>query len=148
MRKKMICLAIAMLLMIPLFSLVAAANNPPLPPTIDGPSSGNPGRTYEYEFCGEDPDQDDIIICVDWGDGSGEICVGPFPSGTCTKLTHAWSTEGTYTINAYCTDIHEAKSDNTTKSISIEKSKNRFIQFNFILQFLQNFPMIRYLLGL
>ena len=90
MKKKMICLTIAMLLMIPLFSLTATAtaNNPPLPPTIDGPPTGKPGTTYEYEFCGEDPDQDDIIICVDSGDDTGEICVGPFPSGTCIKLTH------------------------------------------------------------
>ena len=148
MKRKMICLIVIMSFMIPLFSLTAAANDPPLPPEIKGPSSGKVGQPIEYEFCGEDPNGDDIQICVSWGDGTGETCYGPFPSGICIKLEHTWTEIGSYTITSYCTDTHEAKSDNTTKSISIEKSKNRFIQFNFILQLLQNFQMIRYLLGL
>ena len=148
MRKKMICLTLVMLLMIPLLSLTAAANDPPLPPTIDGPKTVKVGQTVEYEFCGEDPNGDDIQICVDFGDGSGNTCFGPFPSGTCIQLEHTWEAEGTYTIVAYCTDIHEAQSDDTTFDVAVEKGRSRFIQFSFILQFLKNFPMICYLFGI
>ena len=148
MRKRLLCITIVMLLMVPLLSLTAVANDPPLPPTIDGPPSGTVGTTYEYEFCGEDPNQDDIVICVNWGDDTGTACFGPFPSGTCIQLTHAWEAEGTYTITAYCTDIHEAQSDNATFQVQIKKSRDRFLEFDFILQFLKHFPIICRFLGL
>ena len=147
MRKKIICFSIAMLLMIPLLSFTAAAdNNPPDPPTIDGPTSGKTGTTYTYQFCGYDPDLDDIIICVQWGDNTGEVCYGPFPSGTCIDLDHTWTSQGTYTISAYCTDSHEAKSDTATLRVTMPRA--RLVQFGFILEWLQNFPLISYILGL
>jgi hypothetical protein len=149
MKRKILVIYLCTLLLIPLFASTAIANDPPLPPTIDGPKSVEPGKSYEFEFCGEDPNGDDIQICVDFGDGSGNACYGPFPSGTCMKLDHIFETEGTYTITAYCTDIpHQTNSDDTTFTVVVEKSKSRNIHFGIFLQFLKNFPLINYILGL
>jgi hypothetical protein len=148
MKRKIIVVYLCMLLIIPVLASTAIANDPPLPPTIDGPATAKKGQTYEYEFCGEDPNGDDIFICVDFGDGTGNACYGPFPSGTCMKLDHTWETVGTYTIISYCTDIHEAESEDTTFQVVVTKSKSRFMEFSFFLQFLKNFPLISYILGL
>jgi hypothetical protein len=135
--------------MIPLFASTAIANDPPLPPTIDGPAKVNVGQSYEWEFCGEDPNGDDIQICVDFGDGTGNACYGPFPSGTCFKLDHTYETAGSFTIVAYCTDIpNQAESEETTFQVVAEKDKSKNIQFGFFLQFLKHFPIFQYLLGL
>lgn len=149
MKRKILVISLFMLLMIPLFASTAIANDPPFPPEIHGPTTVRPGKSYEYEFCGEDPNGDDIQICVDFGDGTGSACYDPIPSGTCMKLDHTFETEGTYTITAYCTDVpHGAESEDTTFQVVVEKGKSRIIPFSFFLQFLKNFPLISYILGL
>ena len=65
------------------FSQLGYMNEPPSIPEINGPTKGNAGTEYTYEFCSSDLEGDDIYYCVDWGDDSGEICVGPNPSNTC-----------------------------------------------------------------
>ena len=56
-------------------------NNPPLAPTLSGPSSGQRGVLYNFTVVTTDPDDDDVYYCVDWGDGTNSGWVGPFPSG-------------------------------------------------------------------
>jgi len=132
--------------MVPLFSMTAIANSPPSAPTIDGPSSGSSGTSYTYGLCSSDPDQDEITYCVDFGDGSGEICVGPFPSGTCAQVDHTWSSQRSFIITATAEDSHGAKSDTSTLEVTMPRYK--LIQFSFILQILQNSPILKLLIGL
>ena len=146
MNKKILCLYLAIVLMIPMISLTAMANSPPSTPEIDGPTSGQPGTTYTYDICSEDPDGDDITYCINWGDGSGDVCIGPFPSGTCTTVNHAWSSAGTYTITVVAKDTQEAESDPSTLNVNIKKS--RVLQIDFIYQILEQFPILSYIFGL
>ncbi len=147
--KKIIILGICMVLVIPVINATTALNSPPSTPTIEGTSSGTTGTEYEYQICSIDPDGDDISYCIDWGDGAGEVCIGPFPSGTCITEKHTWSSDGTYTIKVKAQDIHGAESDYATLTVSMPKNKaftNPFL--NFLDNHPHMFPMLRQLLGL
>ncbi len=111
MKKKIIILGICLTLLIPVLSISASANSPPETPSIQGPTSGKAGKELTYEICSSDPDGDDIYYCLDWGDGSGEICIGPYPSATCITQSHTWSSDGTYTIKVKARDTNDAESD-------------------------------------
>jgi len=122
--KKITILFISMMLMIPVVTATATLNNPPKKPIIEGPPSGKTGTSYDYNFCSSDPDGDNISYCVDWGDGAGEVCLGPFPSGTCITQSHNWTSDGTYTIKAKARDVNQAESEYATLPISMPKSKS------------------------
>lgn len=94
-------------------------NNPPNTPTITGPQNGEVGTEYTYTFCATDPDGDDVFYCIDWGDGSGEICIGPYPSGTCVESSHIWAEQGTYLIKAKARDTNQAESGWGTLSVTM-----------------------------
>jgi len=138
------------MLVIPVINATTMLNNPPSTPTIEGSSSGKTGTEYEYELCSSDPDGDDISYCIDWGDGAGEVCKGPFPSGTCVIEKHTWSSDGTYMIKVKAQDIYGAESDWATLEVSMPRNKT-YINTPF-LNFLENhphmFPILRQLLGL
>jgi pyrrolidone-carboxylate peptidase len=110
-----------------------AINYPPEIPTIDGPINGTAGVEYEYTFKTTDPDQHKIYYCVDWGDGTEEICVGPYLSGEEVTLGHTWSEQGTYVIKAKARDIYGKESDWATLEISMPVSRQpksqRFLDF-------------------
>ncbi len=124
MKKKIIGILVCMTLMIPALSVTAIANEPPTAPDIDGPTSGKPGVEYPYNLCSTDPDGDDIFYCIDWGDGSGEVCIGPYPSGVCPPpVSHTWSEQGIYIIKAKAKDTHDAESEWSTLEVTMPKSK-------------------------
>jgi len=114
---------------------------PPLAPNIDGPTSGTIGEEQIYKFNAIDPDGDNISYCIDWGDNSGEVCIGPYLSGVDVSANHSWSEEGSYTIKAKARDIYGAESDWTTLEVNMPKSKA--INLNLFLQrFIQRFPLL------
>ncbi len=148
MKTKIICIHFCLILLIPIISTTAAANQPPTAPTIDGPPSGNAGTEYTYGFCSEDPDGDNITIIVNWGEGS-DVTFGPFQSGVCATATHTWSKKGTYTIKAKASD-GQAESNWTTLSVTMPYSYSLpFHPFLEVLfeRFPYAFPILRYLLG-
>ena len=124
-------------------------NEAPEVPSIDGPTWGIPGEQYTYEVSSTDPNGDDIIYCFDFGDDSGEVCLGPFPSGTSQSVNHIWEEKGTYIVKVKATDIHGASSDWATLEVvmPVNKVVNSFIQL-ILERFPNAFPMIRYLFGL
>ena len=136
--KKAIIFGICMLLIVPVINANIVLNNPPSKPTIDGPSSGTTGTEYEYQICSTDPDGDDITYCMDWGDGAGEVCIGPFPSGTFVTEKHTWSSDDTYTIKVKARDINLEESDWATLEVKMPKSKPYFNTLFY--QFLENHP--------
>ena len=97
-----------------------------------------------------DPDGDDLIYCFDFGDGSGEICIGPFPNGETGYISHTWTSEGTYIISAKASDIHGAEGDTVTLEVTMPRSRS--IQNPFLSWILQKFPnafpILRHMLGL
>ena len=98
-------------------------NLPPNDPEITGPTKGKPGVEQEYTVVTTDPDGDQVSYCFDWGDDSGEVCLGPFAPGEEVPVTHTWAEEGTYTIKVKARDIHNAESDEVTLEVSMPKNK-------------------------
>ena len=99
-------------------------NYAPEKPSIDGPTRGNINSAHTYELCATDPDGDDIYYCVNWGDGTGETCLGPFPSDTCIPATHTWTTRGNYQINVKAKDVYDYESEETTLNVRMPRSKD------------------------
>ena len=130
MKKKIIGILVCMTLMIPALSVTAIANEPPTAPDIDGPASGKAGVEYTYGLCSSDPDGDEMFYCINWGDDTGEVCLGPYPSGVCVMTTHTWSKSGTYIIEAYAKDTHDAESERSTLEVTMPKSKRTSVTTN------------------
>lgn len=116
--------------------------NPPNKPTISGQANVKPGTEYEYKFISTDPDGDNIEYCIDWGDNTGEVCIGPYPSGIEASAKHIWSEKGDYTVKVKARDINGAESDWATLAISMPKIYiyNPVIQL--LLKILERFPIL------
>jgi outer membrane protein assembly factor BamB len=78
--------------------------NAPVAPTINGPSTGKVGISYNYHFNSTSPLGNDIYYYVNWGDGTYTDWVGPHSSGKKINLNHTWSKKGTYHIQARAKD--------------------------------------------
>ena len=125
-------------------------NQPPTAPDINGPTSGNAGTSYDYNFTATDPDGDDVEYFVDWGDDNTEW-TGFSASGTPVTVSHTWAEEDTYTITAKAQDEYGLESDWAT--LEVEMPVNQQVVINPLLQMiLERFPnaflILRYLLGL
>ncbi len=127
-------------------------NNPPSTPVVNGPATGKPGEEYTCTFSSLDPDGDDIIYCIDWGDDTGEVCIGLYPSGEEVSLTHIYEEKGDYTIQVKAEDIYESESDWGELEVTMPKSK-AFYHIFFLLEwiferFSNAFPILRNILGI
>jgi parallel beta-helix repeat protein len=124
------------------------SNNPPETPTINGTSSGTAGVEYDYTMSALDPDNHEIILIIDWGDGSFDEWL-PTASGEEIYPYHNWSEEGTYAVRVKAVDPYGAESDWATQSVTMPKNRSINIPF---FTFLKNhpnlFPILQRLLGL
>jgi hypothetical protein len=142
-----------MLLIIPILSTTAIANDPPAKPSIDGPTNGEPGIEYDFIFMSEDPDEDNVYYYVSWGccgQGHDYHKYGPYDSGVETTISKIYTEEKNYVISAYAQDINGAKSDVTTFDFKMPRERssynNRIIElFEF---FMGRFPFFCTLFGL
>lgn len=132
-----------MILLIPLLSTTATANQPPTTPDIHGTTSGKAGVEYSYEVCSEDPDEDDITYTIDWDDGTVEEHQGP--SGVCLFVWHSWSEQGEYTIRVKASD---GQAESSWGELTVTMPRNRAIYNTFLYRFLQHFPLLERLLSL
>ncbi|KYK25840.1 hypothetical protein AYK20_04085 [Thermoplasmatales archaeon SG8-52-1] len=78
--------------------------NKQVPPTIDGPTYGDPNVEYDYSFITNDPEGDDILLYVNWDDGYPDEWIGPYASGEEVVLSHKWPVDGLYNITARSQD--------------------------------------------
>ena len=122
MKIKITTILFCAILIMPVFAISAVANEPPSAPTIDGPINGTIGEQITYGFCSTDPDGDNITICINWGDDTGDICIGPFQSGLCATAFHIWIKKGTYTIKAKASD-GQAESSWSTLEVTMPRVK-------------------------
>lgn len=122
-------------------------NNPPNKPSISGPASGSPNTEYDYTFQAVDSDGDDVYVYVEFCAGCQEAqWYGPFGSGEEFIITHAWETEGTFTIRAKAKDVYEEEGDWAEYKVTMPRSK--FV-FNTPLQrFLQQWSNVAIFLRL
>ena len=102
-------------------------NDPPAVPSIQGPTEGTQGVSYTYMFSSVDPDGDEVYYCVNWSDGTGEVCTGPFPSGQQVSASHAWAEPGVYQVHVKARDTHNAESNVATYEVIIAEAPSMSI---------------------
>lgn len=98
-------------------------NQPPNAPNIDGPKSGTVGVEYEYNFSISDPNDNEIYLRIDWGNGTSGLWQGPYNSNSTVNINNTWGQQGTYTIRAQAKDIFDAESGWGTLEVIIPKNK-------------------------
>ncbi len=114
-------------------------NLPPNTPVIEGPANFIPFREYTYTITTTDPQEHDIRLDIDWGDGNGASNQGPYHSGEKVYMNHTWKSLGSHTIKVMATDILGGESGWAYLKVSFPR--NQEIKFNWLLQrLLERFP--------
>lgn len=122
-------------------------NSPPDAPTITAPEQVKGGRAFNVKVVTTDPEGDDVYYRFEIN-GAYHNWNGPFPSGTeHDQKMSVIVPPGTYTLGAQAKDIYDAESEWSYLEISVSKSKNRAITWQF-LSFLENYPGLFSLLKL
>lgn len=94
--------------------IIESGNKPPNTPTITGPSQGKVETFYDYTISTIDPEGDNILYWVEWGDGKNSGWVGPYPSGDTIMLSHYWGETGDYLVTVIAKDTYGEESDFST----------------------------------
>ena len=97
--------------------------SPPDKPTITGTTNGKAGTEYPFKISTKDPAGDDVYYCIDWDDGTDEICIGPYESVQEVNVTHTWTEKNTYTLRVKAKDEYGAESDWASIEVKMPKSK-------------------------
>ena len=108
MKQKLIFILVSLMFIFSITSTVVIAdffNNPPNPPIIDGPTSGQTGVTYIYYFTLTDPDFEDLMFNLEVDFGNNIItedcgCGQSWTNGTIVEVPYIWSRSGDYDIRA------------------------------------------------
>jgi hypothetical protein len=90
---------------------------------IKGPRLGRSGIDYNYKFKINDPDGNDFLFFVDWGDGSSTDWIGPYESEVFVILNHTWPKNGTYKIRVLAKDFNETECGDGSFSTIISRVK-------------------------
>ena len=98
-------------------------NNPPNKPTINGKINGKTSTDYEYKYVSTDPDGDNIIYRINWGDETEEVWIGPYTPGEEASFIHKWSEKGDYIIKVKAIDANSAESNWATFEVSIHHTR-------------------------
>lgn len=118
----------------------------PEPPIITGPKQGSVGVEYEYSFKLSDPNDNEIYLRVDWGNGTSGSWIGSYDSGTTVELNHTWDEQGNFTIRAQAKDIYNAESEWGTLEVTIPRYKT--LNNSLFLKYLDRFPLLQRLLNI
>jgi hypothetical protein len=112
---------------------------------IFGSTGIKPGYEINYNFQATDPEGEDVYFYVDWGDGSVEEWVGPYPSGEPILLGHTWTEQGSYTIRGKAKDVNGYESDWAEHEINVIKSRayNGFFRV-----LLERYPLLSFIIKL
>ena len=117
-------------------------NAPPAAPDINGPNSGNANTEYDYTFVTTDPDGDDVYYWIVWGDGCPAVeWIGPYASGEEVTVSHAFTSQGDFTISAQAKDEFDNEGDWGYLEVTMPRIRNLKI-----FDFLQNHPILYQLL--
>lgn len=116
------------------FATYGFDNEAPSIPEIDGPVTGKPNQDITISFLSTDPDGDDVLYRIDWGDGSPIESTGYYASGTEASASNSWSIAGTYVVKVKAVDVYGAESDWGEFTIEIQKSRVKNTQFFRLLQ--------------
>jgi hypothetical protein len=124
------------------FTTQANPNEPPASPTISGPNRGKAGSIYKYSFITTDPNDDELVYYIDWGDGYIEEWIGPYDSEEEFTLNHRWDEEGLYTIQAKAKDTHGAEGTWGYLEIEMPRQQDSQLVIQFLKHILHRFPLL------
>jgi len=129
------------------FAWIQTSNEPPNKPTINGPTSGKTGISYDYTFSATDPDGNHIYLYIDWDDGEIEEWIGPCTSDEQIIRSHIWMDKGTYIIKAKAKDPYGE--EGLWGTLTVSMPRNKMVSYNLLfLRFLDSFPILERLLAL
>jgi CubicO group peptidase (beta-lactamase class C family) len=126
--------------------ILSETNQPPMPPTIAGPTEGRVNKNQAFTISMVDPDGDDLFYCIDWGDQTTSEWVGPYLNNTTLQLHHTWKTPYEYIVKAKVKDSSSIESDWAVTNVNISKTKikhNQILQ-NIINNYLEIFGLVLY----
>jgi len=104
------------------FAIFNHPNQPPNLGNITGPTHGYVGVLYNFTLTVTDPNNDQVYVRWNWGDGNISDWLGPFASGETINASHAWMAPGTYNIKIQAKDSNGAESDwSTPVQITIDE---------------------------
>jgi hypothetical protein len=95
-------------------------NQPPESPEIDGPLEWPPGVEICFTFRSFDPNHDDIMFIIDWGDGTFEE-TNYFQHDIPVEVCHTYEEKGSYLLRARGIDIYGYEGEWSTFYIPINK---------------------------
>jgi hypothetical protein len=113
----------------------------PPPPEIDGPTQGESGVIYEFNFVSHYFDNSSIIYEIEWGDGK-MIEYGPYEYGEVITLNHSWDTRGTFIIKARTKDEYGVYSHWSYHEIVIPRGRNVVYIFDLLSLLYNRFPIL------
>jgi hypothetical protein len=128
-------------------TLVTMQDTPPATPSIQGQTQGKPGVAYSYVVVAQDPEADEILYFVDWGDGTNSTWIGPYLSNENVTLSHTFTKKGTYIIKVKAKDVFHAESAWATLEVKMPTSISYHPFLQFLERFPHSFPILRYLLS-
>lgn len=84
-------------------------SRPPfIPFVLVGPDTGYVDSTYEFTTAGGDPNGDSIMFQFDWGDGDTSACSAPVAESAAVRMTHSWTTAGSFAVRARAKDVGDS----------------------------------------
>ncbi len=119
-------------------------NPPPNRPIIYGPAHGKVGMDYDFTFVIDDFEQRDFYYFIEWGDGTFEEWIGPYPAGLEVTVNHTWYEKGCYLIRCKAKDLWDHETEWSEYMFWIDRSRTSYIDvFHW---FLEQFPLLEVLL--
>lgn len=94
-------------------------NKAPYAPVVNGEEYAYVGDAAIFYAVAEDPDDDQVSIQFDWGDGQESVWSEFVASGTQVSQFHFYSTAGVYYVRARAEDEDGKKSSWSTNSFEI-----------------------------
>lgn len=132
------------------FSTEKKVNQKPIRPTITGVKGIHvPNRDYDYDFVTTDPDGDDVLYYIDWGDGTFVYWFGPFESGENVTMSHTWpALTKIYEIQVKAKDIYGAESDPGTMYVFVLNNRpvSGSIFERLVVRIIYKFPLLERLI--
>lgn len=123
----------------PYLEVELAINEPPEDPFIYGPATGKSGVEYEFLFMSDDPNENDVMFSIEWGDGLTDD-TDYYASGEPVNVRHTYDSDGTFIIRAKAIDSVGDESGWSVFTIVIPKNKATYNSF--FLLFLERFPIL------
>jgi hypothetical protein len=122
-------------------TLTTIQDTAPETPSIQGPTEGKPKISYEYTFMAVDPENDQVMYFIDWGDGTNSSWVGPYESNENVTLSHTFAKKGGYTVKVQAQDIYAAVSQWGSLQVTMPSAVSVFLT-----EWLSHFPLLSHFL--